>query len=218
MADNKIDSPNTVFPNGDDLLKNVASQGSSIFSIKPMAKYLSGARCVLRLNGNIVGFAFGVSWKIQTSVNEIRTIDDYMPYELAPKHISVDGTISGFRIPGFGPGVELLQTDILNFLQQRYIEIEVRDSQTDNLIFLTRRALITGRNESIKSNQLADMSLTFKSIGWADERAPEKVKDNFGTSTEASASGPVESLKSTITNIKNGIPSLGTGFDPSNIV
>ena len=179
MADNKIDNASVV-PNGGDIFKNAADNFTSIFSLKPMAKYLSGARCVLRINGKIVGFAFGISWKINTTVTEIRTIDDYHPHELAPKQISVEGSISGFRMPGFGPGSELIQTDMLSFLHQRYIEIEVRDSQTDNLIFLTKRALVIGRSENIKSNQLADMSLQFKAIGWSDERAPEYLKGYAG--------------------------------------
>lgn len=203
MADNKIDNALPV-PNGGDLLSNVASNGSSIFSIKPMAKYLSGARCVLRINGKIVGFAFGVSWKIETSVTEIRTVDDYLPYELAPKHISVDGTISGFRIPGSGPGSDLIQTDILSFLHQRYIELEVRDSQTDNLIFLTKRALIVGRSENVKSNQLADMTLKFKAIGWSDERAPE-YPTGYDKSTDVDLNGtsPVENLVNKVTDFFN---------------
>lgn len=188
---NKIDSPNR----GKVALQGALEDVTSIFSIKPMAKYMSGARCVLRMNGKIIGFAFGISWKIETSVTEIRTIDDYMPYELSPKHITVDGTINGFRIPGAGPTVELLQTDMLSFLHQRYIEIEVRDAQTDNLIFLTKRALITSRNENIKSNQLADMTLNFKAIGWQDERIPNYPDGyNKPDNPDDKALGPFDNL------------------------
>jgi len=188
---NKIDKPNKFQAAIGDALEDV----TSIFSIKPMAKYMSGARCVLRMNGKIVGFAFGISWKIETSATEIRTIDDYMPYELSPKHISVDGTITGFRIPGTSPTTEFLQPDMLSFMHQRYIEIEVRDAQTDNLIFLTKRALITSRSENIKSNQLADMTLQFKAIGWADERTPN-YPDGFDKTDDPAntADGPIENL------------------------
>ena len=187
MADNKIDNASPT-PNGGELFENLASEGASIFSIKPMAKYLSGARCVLRLNGKIVGFAFGIAWNISTDVTEIRTIDDYMPYELAPKHISVSGSISGFRIPGSGPTQTLLQADALSFLHQRYIEIEVRDSQTDNLIFVTKRALITNRTENSRSGELTQMSLNFKAIGWADERSPDYLDNSSTEDVKANSS------------------------------
>jgi hypothetical protein len=55
---------------------------------------------------------------------------------------------------------------------QRYIDIEVRDSQTDNIIFATTKAMITSRTENIKIDQLADMTMSFKAIGFRDERDP----------------------------------------------
>jgi hypothetical protein len=168
---NKIDNPISI---GERLAQNAASNLEGIFSLKPMAKYLSGARCVLRVNGKIVGFAFGISWKITTDATEIITIDDYLPYELAPSRITVTGSITNFRIPGSGPGQLLIQPDVLSFLHQRYVDIEVRDSQTDNLIFLTRKALVTNRSENIRNNSLAEMTLDFKAIGFADEKLPEE--------------------------------------------
>jgi len=168
-ANNKIDNPSSI---ASTIANNALSNFSGIISTKPIAKYLSGARCTLRMNGKIIGFAFGISWKIVTDATEINTIDDYLPYELAPSRISVTGSISGFRIPGTGPGNLLLQADILSFLHQRYIEIEVRDSSTDNLIFLTKRAMVTERTENIKTDALAELTMNFKAIGYADERAP----------------------------------------------
>lgn len=155
-------------------LSNSAEQLTGIFSVAPVAKYLSGARCILRINGQIKGFAFGISWKITNNVTEIRTIDDYLPYELAPSTIRVEGTISGFRIPGQSPNIEGYQADILSFLHQRYVQIEVRDSQSDNLIFLTKNALITGRSENIRTNALSEMSLSFVAIGYQDEKVPKR--------------------------------------------
>jgi hypothetical protein len=157
--------------------QNVASNFDGILSVKPMAKYFSGARCVLKMNGKIIGFAFAISWRINTSVTPIHTIDNYEDHELAPKRIEVSGVISGFRIPGSGPGVELLQADVLNFLHQRYIEIEVRDSQTDNLLFYTSKALVTNRSENVRTNSLSEMSLEFTAIGYRDERDPSLPKN-----------------------------------------
>lgn len=212
MADNKIDRPDQIVPNLGDVVGNALGGFTSVFSVKPMAKYLSGARCVLRMNGKIVGFAFGISWKINTDATEIRTVDDYFPYELAPRHISVEGTISGFRIPGFGPTERLLQSDALSFLHQRYIEIEVRDSQTDNLIFLTRKAMVVGRSENIKSDSLAEMTLNFRAIGWADERTPDyleysSMKDLIDVSTVGVNAGrPIPFIPGELNN------RIGRGF------
>jgi hypothetical protein len=188
---NKIDNPSNA---ANIVSDNIGGQFSGIFSLKPQGKYLSGARCMIRVNGKLAGFAFGISWKITTDVTEINTIDDYLPYEIAPSRISVAGTISGFRIPGGGPGNLGIQGDILSFMHQRYIEIEVRDSQTDNLIFQTKKAMITSRSENIQADNLAQMTLEFKAIGFVDEKKPV-------TPVAAKAGGAVSSFD----NIKGKI-------------
>ena len=182
MGNNKIDSVSSV---ANAVAENAVEGLSSILTIKPVAKYLSGARCILRINGRVVGFAFGISWNIQTMAEEINTIDSYVPHELAPNRVEVTGNISGFRIPGSGPGSQFIQTDLVSFLHQRYIEIEVRDSQTDNLIFLTRKALVTRRSESIKTGSLADMSLEFRAIGFLDERSQAPAPKSRGSDNQA---------------------------------
>ena len=135
---------------GQQILDNVASNVSGIFSTKQTAKYASGARTILKINGKVVGFAFGISWRIQTAVTEIQTIDDVFPAELAPQRISVEGSLNALHIPGVSAGTELWQPDALNFLFQQYITIEVRDS-TDQLLFYTSKAMITSRSEDIIS-------------------------------------------------------------------
>jgi hypothetical protein len=205
MKQNKIDNS---FP-AKRLVENAAAGAASILSIKPVAKYFTGARCVIKLNGEIAAFATSVSWNIQTSAEEIQTIDSYFAHELAPTRVSVTGTISGFRIPGNSPsfsGVErtppksdgsvlslaagilgiggtktakLIQPDSLSFLDQKYVSIEVRDSQTDNIIFATSKAFVVQRNESVRSGSMAELSLNFRAIGFMDERIPvepERVK------------------------------------------
>jgi hypothetical protein len=177
---------------GQSLVDNVASNVSGIFSTKSSARYASGARCILKINGKVSGFAFGISWRITTQVTEIQTIDDYFPYELAPQRISVEGTISALHIPGQSAGTEMWQPDALNFLFQQYVTIEVRDT-TDNLMFYTTQAMITSRSEDIKVDQLSNVQLTWKAIGFQDERKPELAvgADKSANATASTpASGP----------------------------
>lgn len=156
----------------EQLASNIASNVSGIISAKPVAKYASGARCILKINNNIAGFAFGISWRINTMATEINTIDDYLPYEIAPQRITVEGTISALHIPGKSVGTELWQPDVLSFLMHKYITIEARDIVTDDILFLTTKAMITTRLEDIKVDQLSNVQLNFKAIGYRDERDP----------------------------------------------
>lgn len=151
---------------------NIVGQGAGIVSTRATAKYASGARAILKINDRIAGFAFGISWRINTMATEINTIDDYLPAELAPQRITVEGTISALHIPGTSAGTELWQPDVLAFLMHKYITIEVRDVQTDDLLFLTTKAMITSRVEDIKVDQLSQVQLSFKAVGFRDERDP----------------------------------------------
>lgn len=159
---------------GQSLLDNaVGGNLSGILSTRPAAKYASGARTILKINGKVVGFAFGVTWRISTVHAEINAIDDPLPNEFVPQRLTVEGSLSALHIPGISATTEGWQADVLSFLFHQYIQIEVRDSQTDQVLFLTNKAVITSRQEDIKIDQLSSITLTFKAIGWRDEKAPE---------------------------------------------
>jgi hypothetical protein len=197
MANNVLDNS----PGSSNVLERfgqeVVGEIGGIFSTSPVAKYLSGARCILRVNGKIAAFAFAISWNITTDATEVRTIDNYLPYELAPSIIRVSGSISGFRVPGSGPGVLGIQSNILSFLHQRYIEIEVRDSQSDNLIFKTSKALITSRSENVRSDAISEMTLNFTAIGFEDEVKPH-LPDGVGEEVDVNGSSPISRIKKSL--------------------
>lgn len=157
---------------GAALLDNAAGNISGVFSARASAKYSSGARTILKINGKVVGFAFGVSWRISTTVTEINSIDDPLPNEFVPQRLSVEGTISSLHIPGISATTENWQPDVLSFLFGPYIRIEVRDIN-DSVLFLTNKAVIVSRTEDIKVDQLSNVTLQFKAIGWRDEKNPE---------------------------------------------
>lgn len=184
---------------GQSILDNVVGGNlGGIFSTRPTAKYMSGARCVLKINGKVVGFAFGISWRITTQWTENNTIDDMFPAELVPQRMAVDGTISALHIPGDSASTELWQPDVLSFLFQQYITIEVRDSATNNLLFFTSKAVITTKQEDIRVDQLANVTLSFKAIGWKDEKAPEYPEQAVDNGTSATAETP--SITNILTN------------------
>jgi hypothetical protein len=175
----------------------LASQGA-IFSLKPQAKYLTGARTVLKINGNAVAFAFSVTWSVKTEVTEINTIDDPMPWELAPRRIEVTGTLGLFQLPGQSPQALRYQSDIAAFLANKYISIEVRDSASDAVIFRAGSAMVTGQQSEVNSEQVARTLLTWRAIGWQAENAPvkftnEELQSDPNTFQPAGALGWVKS-------------------------
>lgn len=177
------------------LASNVATNVSGIISTRSTAKYASGARCTLKVNSSVCGFAFAVSWRVNTMSTEINTVDDYLPYEIAPQRVTVEGTISALHIPGTSATTQLWQPDALSFLFNRYVTIEVRDSQTDQVLFLTDKAMITSRQEELRVDSLSNVTLTWKAIGWIDERTPS-LPNNYNK--PASAGAAANSRKSTL--------------------
>ncbi len=192
---------------GQQLADNVASNVSGIFSTKQTAKYASGARTILKINGKVVGFAFGIGWRINTAVTEIQTIDDVFPAELAPQRITVEGNMNALHIPGVSAGTELWQPDALNFLFQQYITIEVRDS-TDQLLFYTSKAMITSRAEDIRVDSLANVSLQWRAIGFQDERKPE-IADGAQASSQGENKQPQSRLQQVAGDVANKLRNFG---------
>jgi len=181
--------------------KNAMSNFQGMLSTKPVAKYMSGARTIIKINGRIAAFAQSVSWNIKSESKELFGIDNYMPIELVPHKLTVSGSLSGLVIPGNGPVNQLIAPDILSFLFNKYITIEVRDSQTDSLLFYTGKAMIVDRQESIRSGQLANITLKFKAIAFRDEKLPEYPRganDTRNALKAHSARSPIERLSNVI--------------------
>lgn len=158
--------------------RNIAGQLGTIFTLKPQAKYLTGARTTIRVNGSIVAFAFQVTWNVRTDATEIYTIDDPLPWEIAPKTVSVSGTLGLFQLPGESPTAKLLQADVATFLMNKYITIEVKDSASDNVIFKTNKAIVTGQQGEVSSEKLSTMMLTWTAVGWRAENQPSEINED----------------------------------------
>jgi hypothetical protein len=145
---------------------------------RPSAKYMTGARTTLKINDKIIAFAFQISWNVQNQTTPINTIDDIVPWELAPKRVSVSGTLGLFQVPGNSPVKAGIMPDLSAFLANKYITIEVKDSATDAILFKTTTAMITGMQSEINSERLSSTTLAWQAVGWQAEvaNAPLDVK------------------------------------------
>jgi len=158
----------------------IKSNLGSVFSLKPSAKYTTGARTIIKINNEIKLFAFSISWNIVTDNIEINTIDSYLPHELAPRRISVEGSIGSLIQPSVSLTSEIVQSDVLSFLFNKYITIEVLDNVTQAVLFKTNHAVITGSSANIQAEQIGTLSLSWKAIGWkydSDLQFPEKYDE-----------------------------------------
>lgn len=172
-VDNAFTKPSTGSSAVDGLAENIVN--SAVGSVSPLndfGRYMSGSRAIIKVNDKLFGFAFGVNFNINTEANEVWTIDDWTPYELAPGRVTVSGTLGMFHVPGKGPARQLVQANVLSFLMHKYITIEISDQTTGQTIFKTNRAFITSKSQSLQAGELSTIQLSWKAIGWADEMVP----------------------------------------------
>lgn len=160
-----------------DIIEDLASDliDKAFGALSPLnnvGRYITGSRAIIKINDKLAGFAFKCSYRIDTTQDEITTIDDYTPWEIAPKRVSVSGSMSMFHIPNKGPAKELIQANVLSFMHHKYITIELRDQTTDALIFKTNKAVITNKQQVLQAGEISTIDLQWKAIGWIDEMQP----------------------------------------------
>ena len=172
-----VDNHFIPIPTAAQLQDNVLSNVQGMLSTSS-GKYVTGARAIIRIDGKLAAFATEISWNVNLTQDEITTIDDYTVYEYAPKRITIEGTIGGFYIPTNGsPTLIGFQANALSFLFQKYITIEAKDRKTDATLLRATKAVITGSSMDIKAEQMAGLTLRWKSIGWEDEKEPNYPSD-----------------------------------------
>lgn len=135
--------------------------------------FLTGARCVLKMRGKIIGFAFGISYQIRIEQRPNFVIDSIYPVEIYPWRVNVNGQVFNFRLMGLSATKMRLQPTYDNVLISKYVTIEIYNKDTDvpnNLspIITFDKAMIVDRSESYSSESVVQTSLTFTSIGWSD--------------------------------------------------
>ena len=201
----------------ENLVDNIAGNLSGVLSTRPNAKFMSGARCTLKINGKLVGFAFAISWNINTTYTEVNTLDDYLSYELAPQRVTVDGSISALHVPGTSAGTQGWQPDVLSFLFNSYVSIEVRDSGTNQVIFATDKAVIVTRSEDIRVDSLSQVTLRWRAIGFIDEKSPAPANNYDSPAPPKSPGGPpIAPTRSTANTLS--LESLPTPFNANTIL
>jgi hypothetical protein len=154
---------------GQSLIENAVS---AVSPFNNFGRYMTGSRAIIKVNGKLFGFAFGVNYNIHTAADDIATIDDWNVYEFAPSRIHIEGTLGMFHIPSKGPTREFVQANVLSFLFHKYITIEISDQTTGQTIFKTEKAWVTNKSQSLQAGELSTIQLSWKAIGWIDELTP----------------------------------------------
>lgn len=183
--------------NAKELIGNSLNNAAAVSPLNDFGRYMTGSRAIIKISDKLFGFAFRVSFSIETEQMEIWTIDDYTPYELAPNRVKVSGTLSMFHIPSKGPTEQFVQANVLGHLFHKYITIRIEDQLTGNKIFETNRAQITSRNQTLTAGEISTIELSWKAVGWRDQITPFYPGGHDASSQAAS---PGEDIAANPTN------------------
>lgn len=145
--------------------------------------YFTGARAKLMINGNTIGAALEVSWTVNSSMQEVRTIDNFLPVEIVPGQMSIKATLKRVVDPRRTLGGDGLYPTIQSYLHQPYAQIEIRD-RLGASIFLAK-GMFTDLQGSVANGQLGVESLSFVGYYWRENVSQDFNPDPAGVSALA---------------------------------
>lgn len=138
-------------------------------------KIFSGARAIIKINGQILAYALSVRWDVRMDHKELRVIDEFLPQELMPTALAVTVSCTSLRFPGRSATALKFQPNMLNLLKQGMSSIEIIDRRTNEVILYVPQASMVRRAGTVNARQLSNETWTFKGIGFWDEEEPEEV-------------------------------------------
>ena len=142
---------------------------------------VSGARCLVYINGRKYGVVTGFDYESNTSVRAIETIDDILPAELAPTRCKIKGSVKCYRIAGTGGLEGMGITAQFNDIPlQKYFSITLIDKLTDNLLFSADYCMCEGQRWSFNPKGLNEGSFNFQGISWNNESVTSAFPDSRG--------------------------------------
>jgi hypothetical protein len=161
---------------------------------RPIPKYGSGARSLIKVGGKALGVALDFRWSVSATATEIRTIDTNIPWDLVPGQITISASLNQIIDPTESLEQYALFSTMQAMVHQPYVEIQVLDASLLNIFFA--RGMFTSVNGNISRGQLSSMSATFQGVMYQ-----HNVYQQF---TPYSASGDVlEAVDNGIKAIKN---------------
>lgn len=134
------------------------------------AKTLTGARLLVYINGRLYGRCSEISWASQSTHKAIYGIDQADPFELAPEHTKVDGTMAVYRLVGDGgaqgAGIAPRYEDIP---RGKYFNITLIDKSTDLVVFQSKFCVVQSEGWNVPARGIVTGRLAFEGIDWSNE-------------------------------------------------
>lgn len=126
---------------------------------------LTGSQVKVYIGGNLYSEAQSVSYTIDLGQDSIYGVDSYMPQEIRPTRVSVQGTIQAVYVGASGgPQGKDARAKINEVLYQPYVALRIKDHKNgEDLLFLPQ-CMIAQESMSISNKGVVRVTLNFKGI------------------------------------------------------
>lgn len=137
-----------------------------------------GAGIVVKINGNVVGFATDIQYNRQLGVKTIYGIDSPFIREIGiTGPYQVTGTLSGFRLRDSG-GLEgqaiMNASNVDDYFQQKYVSMEIIDILSGAAIGLISQALFISDSWTINARNPVTFNAQFIGVFITNELSDNK--------------------------------------------
>ena len=126
---------------------------------------LAGSHVKVYIGGSLYSEAQSVNYVIDLGQESIYGVDSYLPQEIRPTRVSVQGTIQAvYVIASGGPQGKDARAKINEVLYQPYVALRIKDAKSgDDLLFLPQ-CMVSQESMSISAKGTVKVSLSFKGI------------------------------------------------------
>lgn len=152
-----------------------------------LPEYSSGGRAKILINGNTIGAALDMSYSISANMTEVRTIDQFLPWEIVPGQMTIKASLRRIVHPDRSLGGDALYSTIQAYLHQPYASIEVRDLL--GTVQFYAKGMFTDIQSNLQAGQITVEGVSFVGYYWREnvrqeynpepESAIDKLKNRF---------------------------------------
>ena len=139
------------------------SQKSNVLNPIKTPQLHTGARSFIQVAGKPLALCQDFNYSVTADVEEIRTIDTHLPWDLSIGQIRVKATLRKLLHPDSSLETEALFHTVQSFIHANNVEIMIQDGATGNAPFFSR-GMFVSCNGQYSAGKLVNFSVEFVGV------------------------------------------------------
>ena len=145
-----------------------------------MAKTLTGARAIVKVDGTVVGLFESCTYGVNIGTEPIHILGKFGPDEIVPtSYEAVTINCNGFRVINQGPHGLPKMPKIQDLVRLGPVEITITDRQEkDKVIMRASGCIPTSYSTGVNARATSRISVTYIGVKISDESGDQNEADN----------------------------------------